>query len=93
MAAIGEIAEGLGCTANVTMHGRGLGEDRPLLVGGGSNDEAQSFVLQEGNTFIVKPTVQPNGGHPAHWGDTVTVTPQGGRRLGKDPHELIVIPC
>jgi Xaa-Pro aminopeptidase len=92
-AAIKNIAEGLDCTANVTMHGRGLGEDRPLLVGGNLNEEVQSFTLQEGNTFIVKPAVTPNGGPTAHWGDTVTVTPTGGRRLGKDPHELMSIPC
>ena len=91
-AAINEIAEELDCTANVTMHGRGLGEDRPLLVGGNLNDEVQSFTLQEGNVFIVKPAVKPNNGPAAHWGDTVAVTASGGRRLGKDPHEIMVIP-
>ena len=91
-AAINEIAEELGCTANVTMHGRGLGEDRPLLVGGNLNEEVQSFTLEEGNVFIVKPAVKPNDGPPAHWGDTVAVTANGGRRLGKDPHEIMAIP-
>jgi Xaa-Pro aminopeptidase len=90
---IDEVAQELGCKATLTMHGRGLGEDRPLLVGGDMSEEIASFVLQEGNAFIVKPNVRPEGGPGITWGDTVTVTPSGGRRLGKDPHELVVIPC
>ncbi len=91
--AIDEVAQELGCKATLTMHGRGLGEDRPLLVGGEMTPEIANFVLQEGNAFIMKPNVRPEGGPGVTWGDTVTVTPGGGRRLGKDPHELVVIPC
>jgi len=90
---IDQVAADIGCTASLTMHGRGLGEDRPLLVGSAMTPEIAGFVLQEGNTFIVKPTVRPTEGPGITWGDTVTVTPEGGRRLGKDPHELVVIPC
>jgi Xaa-Pro aminopeptidase len=75
------------------MHGRGLGEDRPMLVGGAMTPDAASYVLQEGNTFILKPSVRIAHGPAINWGDTVVVTPPGGRRLGKDKHELVVIPC
>ena len=91
VATIGDVSTELDCVANVTMHGRGLGEDRPLLVGGSMNEEVLSFTLQEGNVFIVKPAVTPNGGPTAHWGDTVKVTASGGQRLGKDAHEIMVI--
>ena len=37
--------------------------------------------------------VGPKDGPAINWGDTVTVTPQGGKRLGKDPHDIVVIPC
>jgi Xaa-Pro aminopeptidase len=91
--AIADVAQELNVKANLTMHGRGLGEDRPLLVGGEMSPEIENFVLQEGNAFIMKPNVRPPDGPGVTWGDTVVVTPTGGRRLGKDPHEVVVIPC
>jgi Xaa-Pro aminopeptidase len=75
------------------MHGRGLGEDRPLLVGGDMTAETASFVLQEGNTFIMKPRLRAPDGTAITWGDIVAVTPSGGRRLGKGTHDILVIPC
>jgi len=90
---VDEAAESLNCKVSLTMHGRGLGEDRPMLVGGAMTPDAAGYVLQEGNAFILKPSVRPADGPAANWGDTVVVTPQGGRRLGKDKHEVVVIPC
>ena len=90
---IDEVARDQGCKVRLTMHGRGLGEDRPLLVGGDMTDETAGFVLQEGNTFIMKPRIQTAEGAAVTWGDIVTVTLSGGRRLGKDAHEFLVIAC
>jgi Xaa-Pro aminopeptidase len=90
---IDEVAQEQGCQARLTMHGRGLGEDRPLLVGGDMTAETASFILQEGNTFIMKPRIRTADGTAVTWGDIVTVTPEGGRRLGKGVHELMIIPC
>jgi len=90
---VDDVAEELGGKAALTMHGRGLGEDRPLLVGGEMSPEIADFVLQENQAFIVKPNFRPTGGPGITWGDTVAVTGNGGRRLGKDPHQLVVIPC
>lgn len=98
--AFGEIAKTIdrvatdeGCEVRLTMHGRGLGEDRPLLVGGDMTPETAGFILQEGNTFIMKPRVRMPDGAAVTWGDIVTVTLQGGRRLGTDAHDVISIPC
>jgi Xaa-Pro aminopeptidase len=91
--AVEEVAQELNCKASLTMHGRGLGEDRPMLVGGAMTPDAAAYILQEGNTFILKPAVRPADGPAINWGDTVAVTPQGGRRLGKDKHDLVVVPC
>jgi Xaa-Pro aminopeptidase len=91
--AVDDVAQEIGCRATLTLHGRGLGEDRPLLVGGDMVPEVADFVLQEGNVFVVKPNVRLPDGPAISWGDTVAVTPQGGRRLGKDRHQLLVIPC
>lgn len=93
VSAIDEVAQDIGCRATLTLHGRGLGEDRPLLVGGDMTPAVANFVLQEGNAFIVKPNVRLPDGPGVTWGDTVAVTPKGALRLGKDNHELLVIPC
>jgi Xaa-Pro aminopeptidase len=93
VSSVDDVAQELGGRAALTMHGRGLGEDRPLLVGGEMSPEIAEFVLQENQAFIVKPNFRPAGGPGITWGDTVAVTAQGGRRLGKDPHQLVVIPC
>jgi Xaa-Pro dipeptidase len=93
VSSVDDVAQELGGKATLTMHGRGLGEDRPLLVGGEMSDEIASFLLHENQAFIVKPNFRPASGPGITWGDTVAVTPNGGRRLGKDPHQLVVIPC
>jgi len=93
VSAVDELAQELGCRATLTLHGRGLGEDRPLLVGGDMTPEVANFQLQEGNAFIVKPNVRLPDGPGITWGDTVAVTAQGGRRLGKGKHELMIIAC
>jgi Xaa-Pro aminopeptidase len=91
--AVDETAASLNCKVSLTMHGRGLGEDRPMLVGGAMTLDTASYVLREGNAFILKPSVRPSDGPAANWGDTAVVTAQGGRRLGKDKHEAVIIPC
>jgi methionine aminopeptidase len=41
--------------------------------------------------FFCKPAaVSQDGEYICQWGDTVAVTKNGGRRLGKRPHELAV---
>ena len=77
------------------MHGRGLGEDRPLVMGAGTVDPA--LVLEEGNVFILKPAAFPPQGDvvqapsgqvielAVRAGDTVVVTRDGAERLGQRP--------
>jgi hypothetical protein len=49
--------------------------------------------LQERQTFIMKPTVRKKDaefrGEGVVWGDTIEVTPGGGRRLGKRPRAFL----
>jgi Xaa-Pro aminopeptidase len=80
------------------MHGRGLGEDPPLVHGRGSVDP--DLRLEEGNVFIFKPAVFPAGGDrvqsssgqvvelAVRAGDTVVVTAGGAQRLGRRPLEI-----
>jgi Xaa-Pro aminopeptidase len=80
------------------MHGRGLGEDPPLVMGKGGVDP--SLYLEEGNVFILKPAVFPPEGDriqapsglvtelAVRTGDTVVVTKEGAQRLGKRPLQI-----
>lgn len=82
------------------MHGRGLGEDRPLMWGHRPVED-QSAVLEQGMVFILKPAVFPPGtrditieeGETVEYavraGDTVVITAQGAERLGTRPLDLV----
>ena len=73
------------------MHARGLGDDGPALLGDKDLERFSKIELQTGMTFILKPQVRPvQGKGRASLGDTVTVTENGARRLGKRELQLIV---
>jgi Xaa-Pro aminopeptidase len=78
--------------SSLTMHGRGLGEDWPLIMGRYS-PEIGRMPLEERMVFIMKPTVSKRDaqfrGEGIVWGDTIEVTSSGGRRMGKRPHALL----
>ena len=73
------------------MHARGLGDDGPALMGNEDLERFSKIELQTGMTFILKPQVRTvQGKGRASIGDTVTVTENGARRLGKRELKLIV---
>lgn len=74
------------------MHARGLGDDGPALLGEKDLERFSKMELQAGMVFILKPQVRlAQGKGRASIGDTVTVTKNGARRLGKRELKLIVI--
>jgi Xaa-Pro aminopeptidase len=76
------------------MHARGLGDDGPALLGDKDLERFSRIELQTGMTFILKPQVRPaQGKGRGSIGDTVTVTENGARRLGKRELKLIVKNC
>ena len=73
------------------MHARGLGDDGPALLGDKDLERFSKIELKTGMTFILKPQVRPKEGKGrGSIGDTVTVTENGARRLGKRELKLIV---
>ena len=49
------------------------------------------MALLENMVFICKPSaITTDGQYICTWGDTVVVTKNGGRRLGKRTHDLAV---
>jgi Xaa-Pro dipeptidase len=85
--------EGTGYETRLGMHGRGLGEDRPLFSGGAGSARTRQITLEANNVFILKPSAAtPDHQRHINWGDTVVVTPDGARRLGKRPQGYTVTP-
>ena len=80
-----------GAKAELTMHGRGAGDDGPIITSHARSARQLAVALRENMVFICKPSAITADGHSiSTWGDTVVVTTNGGRRLGKRPHDLAV---
>jgi Xaa-Pro aminopeptidase len=79
------------------LHGRGIGEDRPQITGEVDGDVYSSATytmhldlpLVEGNVFVLKPGAMPaDAPDSIRCGDTVVITKDGARRLGKRKFEF-----
>jgi Xaa-Pro dipeptidase len=72
--------------SQLVIHGRGTGDDGPLLTTS-ITDEMLRLVVEENCCFAVKPSVWIDGlSDMGHWGESVAVTPTGAERLGsRDP--------
>jgi Xaa-Pro aminopeptidase len=82
-----------GAIGKLTMHGRGQGDDGPIITGHAREPHQLAVSLKENMVFIFKPSAETAEGMPKSictWGDTVVVGANGGRRLGKRPHDLAV---
>src|SRR3546814_13910512 len=73
-----------GAVALLNMHGRGQGDDGPLITPSQRRPEQLAVALRENMTFLFKPYVQPaDKKYECSGGDPNRITPHGGRRLGK----------
>jgi Xaa-Pro dipeptidase len=80
-----------GARGDLTMHGRGAGDDGPIITPDAKSPKQLGVAMRENMVFICKPAaISADGEQSCQWGDTVVVTKSGGRRLGKRPHELAV---
>jgi Xaa-Pro dipeptidase len=80
-----------GARGDLTMHGRGAGDDGPIITPHAKSPKQLAVSMQEDMVFVCKPAaISADGEHTCQWGDTVVVTKNGGRRLGKRAHELAV---
>lgn len=91
------LARGSGLELEFLLHGRGLGNDGPMLIPTDGHDHARNDPLRANTVFILKPYAYPSGGSnydDAHrfnvtWGDSVVVRPDGAQRLGTRAHALV----
>ncbi|HLH22824.1 MAG TPA: M24 family metallopeptidase [Chloroflexota bacterium] len=82
-----------GATAGMLLHGRGLGDDRPLIIPSGyeGTDRAWSQPFPENGVYICKPGVQTaDDRYRFEWGDTIRTTATGAVRMGRAPHGVII---
>jgi len=80
-----------GATGVLVMHGRGAGDDGPIITGSARDPKQLGVELRDRMVFILKPQVHSaDDTYNINWGDTVVVTPEGGRRLGKRPHGIAI---
>jgi len=80
-----------GANAELTMHGRGAGDDGPIITSHARSRGQLAVELQENMVFICKPSaITADRNSISTWGDTVVVTAKGGRRLGQRRHDLAV---
>jgi len=93
---VGEVAAAAASLSNqryqcsVIMHGKGLGDDSPLVVHVPRDEVMRDWVIEENAAFIVKPMVRTlDNAKRIYWGDTIVTTAQGARRLGKRPAEML----
>lgn len=80
-----------GAWGRLNMHGRGQGDDGPLITPIQTRPEQLAVALRENMAFIFKPSViSADKQSDCLWGDTIIITPKGGRRLGSRPHGHMV---
>ena len=74
------------------MHGRGLGEDAPMLWGARREFPETNAKLKEGHVFILKPAAKRGEMRDSiRAGDTVVIEANGARRLGKRELKFVAI--
>jgi Xaa-Pro dipeptidase len=77
----------------VPLHGRGLGEDYPVIRLNAESSGSLQREIEPGQVFIVGPRIgTQDRSKILSWGDTVAVTQTGARRLGKLSNEPIIVP-
>lgn len=80
-----------GARGDLNMHGRGAGDDGPIITAHAKSPRQLATALKENMVFICKPSaISADNQSICTWGDTVVVTPGGGQRLGRRPHDLAV---
>ncbi len=81
---------GRGLRTAILMHGRGGGDDGPLLTPRVSGQRVRSLRIERGNAWVWKPTASSADGRISFtWGGDVLVTERGGEPLFKRSHGMV----
>jgi hypothetical protein len=76
----------------ITMHGRGLGNEGPILTPRTVGEGIRDVRVEAGNTFVWKPSARTQDGRISFaWGGAVVVTTHGAERLFKRGHGMVSV--
>jgi Xaa-Pro aminopeptidase len=76
----------------ILMHGRGAGDDGPLLTPRAKGENIRDVHIERGNAWVWKPTAHSADGRLSFtWGGDVVVTERGGEVLFKRRHGMVSI--
>ena len=82
----------LGVRTTVTLHGRGVGDDGPLITSRSTNAKLGDLRLEVGSCWVWKPAAASEDGKAEfQWGGDVVVRANGGERLFRRPHGFVSI--
>ncbi|MPZ15582.1 MAG: M24 family metallopeptidase [Chloroflexi bacterium] len=74
------------------LHGRGYGDDGPLITPSDRGDDIRDVRMEKGNAFVWKPyAMSADGAIRFVWGGDVIVTDTGGEVLFKRPHGMVTV--
>jgi Xaa-Pro dipeptidase len=80
-----------GMKATLGLHGRGWGNDGPLVTGRSSPDRLKGLALQVGNAFVWKPHVfSPDGTIDFQYGGDVVIREHGAEVLFSRPRQGVI---
>ena len=93
------VAKGTKYGVELLLHGRGLGNDGPMLIPTDTHAHVKDDPLRVNTVFILKPYAylagetryDPRHTFEVQWGDSVVVRDHGAERLGTRPHELVSV--
>jgi hypothetical protein len=81
-----------GMKSQLLMHGRGYGDDGPLLTPQDRGDKVRDVVMHENNVFVWKPIAMSDDEKLQYsWGGCVVVTKTGAAQLVKRTPGMISI--
>jgi Xaa-Pro aminopeptidase len=81
-----------GMKSEILMHGRGAGDDGPLLSPRAKGDEIRDLRIEKGTCWVWKPRAMSADGRLTFvWGGDVVVTDQGAEVLFKRPHGMVSV--
>ncbi len=81
-----------GFNSLILMHGRGYGDDGPLLTPQHRGERSRDVVFERGNTFVWKPIASSaDRKFQFSWGGCVVVTENGGQPLVQRNHGMVSI--
>ena len=81
-----------GLNSLILMHGRGYGDDGPLLTPQHRGEKSRDVAFEKGNTFVWKPIASSGDGKfQFSWGGCVVVNENGGQPLVKRNHGMVSV--